>query len=86
VLSTRIAGSVAVLGEDYPGYFPVGDAGALAELLLGAEEDETFHAALRARMDALKPLVSLDREREAWRSLLAELADPTARRDDRSAG
>jgi putative glycosyltransferase (TIGR04348 family) len=79
VLSTRIAGSVAVLGENYPGYFPVGDAGALAELLLRAEEDEAFHAALTARIDALKPLVSVHRERAAWRSLLAELAAPTIR-------
>ena len=29
-ISTRIAGSVGLLGEDYPGYFPVGDTEALA--------------------------------------------------------
>src|SRR5262249_9093616 len=30
VLSSRIEGTLGVLGEDYPGYFPVGDSAALA--------------------------------------------------------
>ncbi len=73
VLSTRVDGSVGVLGPDYPGFFPVGDAGALAALVLRAEEDAAFLADLRAHVDRARPLVEPARERAAWRSLLAEL-------------
>ncbi len=73
VLSTWIAGSVGVLGSDYPGFYPVGDEAALAELLLRLEEDAGFEAGLRARIAALRPVVAPERELEAWRALLAEL-------------
>jgi glycosyltransferase involved in cell wall biosynthesis len=33
VLASRIPGNVGMLGEDYAGYFPPGDAAALADLL-----------------------------------------------------
>ncbi len=73
VLSTRIDGSVGILGEDYPGYFPVGDAQALADLLRNAETDPEFYADLRQRIERLAPLVDPAREREAWKRLLASL-------------
>jgi len=73
VLSTRIDGSVGILGEDYPGYFPVGDAQALADLLRNAETDPEFYADLRQRIEGLAPLVDPAREREAWKRLLASL-------------
>jgi putative glycosyltransferase (TIGR04348 family) len=73
VLSTWIAGSVGVLGADYPGFYPVGDDAALAGLLRRLEEEPAFGAELRARIAALRPLVAPEREEEAWRSLLAEL-------------
>ena len=74
VLATRIAGSIGLLGEDHPGLFPVGDAGALASLLDRAETDPAFWAELRRRTEGLRPLVDPARERDAWRDLLAELA------------
>jgi len=73
ILASRIAGSVGVLGEDHPGYFPVGDHRALAELLVRAEREPAFLAALRARSAALRPLVEPARERAAWSALLDEL-------------
>jgi putative glycosyltransferase (TIGR04348 family) len=73
VLSTWIAGSVGILGADYPGFYPVGDEAALAALLLRLEGEPAFDADLRARIAALRPLVAPERELEAWRSLLAEL-------------
>lgn len=81
VLATRIPGSVGILGADYPGYFPVGDAGALAELTLRAERGtDGLYDELRLRCAALQPLVDPDHERDAWRRLLAELnVTPTAR-------
>jgi putative glycosyltransferase (TIGR04348 family) len=74
VLSTRVDGSMGVLGRDHPGLFPVGDAAALAALLARAETDAGFLAALRAAGERLRPLVDPAREREAWRGLLAEMA------------
>jgi len=73
VLSTRVDGSTGVLGREYPGLYPVGDAGALAALLVRAETDAGFMAALRSTVDRLRPLVEPAREREAWRQLLAEI-------------
>ncbi len=73
VLSTRIEGTVGLLGADYPGYYPVGDAGALATALDRLEHDAAFRAALRAGIERARPLVDPQRERDAWRTLLDEL-------------
>lgn len=73
VISSRIAGSVGLLGADYPGYFPVGDTVALTELLTRAERDADFLGDLTRHCRALRPLFTPAAEREAWRRLLAEL-------------
>jgi putative glycosyltransferase (TIGR04348 family) len=73
VLSTRVDGSVGVLGPEYPGFYPIGDAAALARLFERAEEDAAYMAELRAGIERVRPLVDPAREREAWRSLLAEI-------------
>jgi glycosyltransferase involved in cell wall biosynthesis len=73
VVSSRIAGSVGLLGEDYPGYFPFGDSEALAALLHRAETDAALLHELKVRGERLRPLFDPRREREAWRGLLAEL-------------
>lgn len=70
---TRVAGLVGVLGPGYPGFYPVGDAAALAALLQRAEEDAAFLSSLSAEVGRLRPLVEPARERESWRALLAEL-------------
>lgn len=75
VLSSRIDGSVGLLGPDYPGYFPVGDAAALARLLRRAETDDGgLYGELAARCAARAELVDPARERAAWAALLDELA------------
>ncbi len=73
VLSTRVDGSVGMLGPHYPGYFPVGDAPALAALLERAESDAAFLASLRAGVERVRPLYAPERERDGWAALLAEL-------------
>jgi putative glycosyltransferase (TIGR04348 family) len=73
VVSSRIDGSTGMLGDDYPGLFPAGDAAALAALLWRCEQDGGFLGELRARCAALAPLFAPEREREAWRELLREL-------------
>jgi putative glycosyltransferase (TIGR04348 family) len=73
VISSRIAGSVGLLGEDYPGYFPVGDDAALAGLLWRAETDAAFYRTLRACCARRRRLVDPARERRSWEKLLREL-------------
>ena len=73
VISSLIPGSVGILGKEYPGYFPVGDSVALREQLQKAESNDGFYRDLQDRVARLRPLVSADREREAWRALLTEL-------------
>lgn len=74
VLSAAIPGSVGLLGRDYPGYFPVGEARALAAALDAAEHDRGgFYRELRARCAELRHLVDPARERQSWAALLSEL-------------
>lgn len=73
VVATRIPGLVGTLGDDHPGLFEPGDAAGLARVLLLAEEDPAFLAALRLSGARCAELVRPDREREAWRALLAGL-------------
>ncbi len=73
VLASKIPGSIGLLGEDYPGYFSVGDTMQLARFLRRAETDEDYYAHLQRACRRLQPLVKPHRERQAWRQLLAEL-------------
>lgn len=75
VVSSRIDGSVGLLGKDYPGYFTVGDTQALASLLHRAETDSAYYDSLRDACRRLKPLIDPDRERQAWADLLCELSN-----------
>jgi putative glycosyltransferase (TIGR04348 family) len=75
VIASRIPGTVGILGADYPGYFPAGDAAALADLLDRAERNAGgLHDQLRRHCAALRPLADPRRELDAWRQLLTELA------------
>lgn len=86
VLASRIAGNVGMLGADYGGYFPHGDAAALAALLRRCDESARHEAESRRRQhgdDLLAtlmrqcagraPLFTPDAERAALRRLAGEL-------------
>jgi putative glycosyltransferase (TIGR04348 family) len=73
VASTRIPGVTGLLGDDYPGYYPVGDTAALAELLWRCETDTAFYAQLAAWCDQRRTLIAPAREATGWRELLDEL-------------
>jgi glycosyltransferase involved in cell wall biosynthesis len=73
IVASRIAGSIGLLGADYPGYFRAGDTEALAALLQRTEQSPPFYAELQARCAALAPLVEPARERQTWAALLREL-------------
>jgi glycosyltransferase involved in cell wall biosynthesis len=73
VVSSRIAGSLGLLGTDYAGYFPFGDTRALADLLWRAETDSAFYDALCAQAAQRRPLFEPAYERQSWQALLREL-------------
>jgi putative glycosyltransferase (TIGR04348 family) len=73
VISSRIDGSIGLLGEDYPGYFSVGDTQSLADLLWRAESDSGFYNTLRDGCIRLRPLFDPAREKQSWEELLSEL-------------
>jgi putative glycosyltransferase (TIGR04348 family) len=74
VLASRIDGSVGLLGRDYPGYFPVGDTAALAQLLRRLETNPAFVARLRRAIARRAHLFRPAREKAAWQALIRELA------------
>ena len=63
VIASDIAGNRGMLGDDYLGYFPVGDAPALAALIQRAATDQLFLTALRRQCDSRRELFSPARER-----------------------
>jgi putative glycosyltransferase (TIGR04348 family) len=73
VIASRISGLIGTLGENYPGYFPVGDTRALKELLLRAEMDMGFYESLKEQCSRLSVLVDPERELRSWKELLEEL-------------
>jgi len=73
VLSTKIAGSVGMLGADYPGYFPVDDAGALATLLRHAETEPAWLEQLLEHGGRVRDTYAPPREAAAWAALLSDL-------------
>jgi putative glycosyltransferase (TIGR04348 family) len=78
VISSRISGSIGLLGEEYPGYFPVGDTQALSDLLRHAETDAGFYEALTSWCARRADLFNPTNERRAWRDLLHELGSGSA--------
>lgn len=78
VISSLIPGSLGLLGKDYPGYFPAGDAESLARLLLQAEQEPAFYVLLQKRCNARRYLFVPEREAASWQDLLLELGVPPA--------
>jgi glycosyltransferase involved in cell wall biosynthesis len=72
VLASRIPGSIGILGDEYPGYFEVGDTKGLARLITRAEENESFLAQLIKHGSRLVKLFDPAREEAAWAKLLDE--------------
>ena len=80
VLASRIPGSVGMLGDDYDGYFPVGDDAALAALVARCRVDPGFLDHLRAQCATRAPLFAPERERRAVRALADRLLAGAFRR------
>ncbi|MDA0999212.1 MAG: selenoneine biosynthesis selenosugar synthase SenB [bacterium] len=77
-LSSKIAGSLGLLGADYPGYFPPKDTKALARLLRRAEEDSRFYRELKRKSDRRRRLFAPEQEQKSLQRLLEELRKKSA--------
>jgi putative glycosyltransferase (TIGR04348 family) len=75
VLSSRIDGSIGILGADHPGLFDVGDTAGLAALLWRAETDAGFYRRLASRCRRLARLADPALEARAWNRLLAGIVN-----------
>lgn len=73
VLASRIDGNVGLLGTDYAGYFPVGDADALAALMLRFAGDAPFARRLAAQCLAREPRFAPAEEARGVHALLAAM-------------
>jgi putative glycosyltransferase (TIGR04348 family) len=82
VIASRIAGNVGMLGRGYAGYYAPGNERALARLLWRAESDPNYYRLLKAQCRARRHLVTVARERESLRRLLAEFAGNKNNRQD----
>lgn len=78
VLVSRIPGSLGLLGDDYPGVFPVGDDAALAALIVRCRDEPGFLASLQAHCAAVAPRFAPARERAAVRALVRALLERAA--------
>jgi len=70
VIGSDIAGNRGMLGADYPGWFPVGDAARLAELIATAMHDPDYYASLSRRCAERVSLFSPQHECASVCSLL----------------
>lgn len=73
VLASRIEGNLGLLGEDYEGCFPAGDAQALAGLMRRFLHEPAFADRLRSQCAAREALFAPEAEAAAVRRLLADM-------------
>ncbi len=70
ILSSRIAGSIGLLGNDYPGFFECRDTARLTELLRRTEVDAAFYKSLKMACKNREWLIAPALERDTWKALL----------------
>ncbi|QWE00950.1 TIGR04348 family glycosyltransferase [Polynucleobacter sp. JS-Mosq-20-D10] len=75
VIASDIPGNRGLLGDDYLGYYPVGDEVELASLLYRAETMPDFYSALKKQIDIRRDLVSPDREMQSIQELMIQLLE-----------
>ena len=73
VLASRVSGNLGMLGGRYPGYFPLYDDGALAQLIERAAGDAAFYGRLKRATLERRPLFTPEAERDALERLLRGL-------------
>jgi hypothetical protein len=73
VIASDISGNRGLLGNRYPGFFPVGDDKALSRLLERVAHDALWRARLEAAVTARRHLVDPELERTSLAKLIAAM-------------
>ncbi len=73
ILASDIEPNVGQLGVDFPGLFPVGDAGALARLIERCYVDAEFLSEIKRATVARQPTFSREAEASGWLEVIGEL-------------
>jgi putative glycosyltransferase (TIGR04348 family) len=73
VIASRMSGNLGMLGSKYPGYYPVGDDAALAELLRRAMRDAKWYRSLKTALRARRKLFAPAAERAALARVVREV-------------
>lgn len=74
ILASDIPGNRGLLGDRYPGYFPVKDEKALADLMYRTETDPDFLARLKQEVDQLAPGFTPEQELKSLEEALARVS------------
>ena len=74
IISTNNLGVTGILGDDYEGYYPVGDAKALSDILTKAEEDKEFLAQLNIHCQNRSFLFDIEEEKKNWEKLINDFS------------
>lgn len=73
VIASDIPGNTGLLGDDYLGYYPVGNEAALASLLYRCETVPDFYSALKKQIDLRRDLISPQREKQSIQELMIQV-------------
>ena len=73
VIASDIPGNRGLLGDDYPGYYPVGDAKSLALMLQKAEFEPAFYKSLEAHIKKRVRYAQPSAEKRSIKSLTESL-------------
>jgi putative glycosyltransferase (TIGR04348 family) len=75
VLASDVSGNRGMLGKDYPGYFPLGDAGALASLIERCHTNPEFLDLLRSHCSKREELFTPERERNGVLTIVSDVTE-----------
>ncbi|MGV8891451.1 MAG: selenoneine biosynthesis selenosugar synthase SenB [Burkholderiaceae bacterium] len=73
ILASDISGNRGMLGDDYAGYFPLGNSRELARLIDQSIADPAFYGLLQKQCAARAPLFAPEREKAALLQLMDNL-------------
>lgn len=73
VIASEVSGNIGMLGDDYPGYFPFGDATACAALMHRAETDARFYGKLSKACAQRAKLFAPEREAASIQGIVAKV-------------
>ena len=73
VIASDIVGSIGLLGEDYPGYYPVQETKPLRKLLLKSENDANFIPELKQHCMQRAQQFLPKMEQQQWQNILNKM-------------